>query len=133
MEIKLSPMHDENGVKKNVKRLLDAAGWFWWSIGASMYGKGGTSDLHALKNGVFLAIETKFGRNKPTELQKAFLNSINAETGFGFVVSEKNIEWFATFLDQFGKETDSVMTEKKMSNEGGATLLDAIRALQVLI
>jgi len=132
-EIKLSSMRDENGVKKNVKKLLDTAGWFWWTIAGSPFGKGGASDICALKNGVFIAIETKFGSNKPSALQKAFLESINAETGFGFVVNEKNIEWFRTFLDRFGQETDSVVTDKKMSSEGGATLLDAIRALQALI
>lgn len=132
-EVKLSPMRDENGVKKNVKKLLDAHGWFWWTIAGSPFGKGGASDICALKNGVFLAIETKFGYNKPSALQKAFLESINAESGFGFVVSDKNIDWFQTFLEQFGKETELVASESKMSNEGGATLVDAIRALQALI
>lgn len=132
-DVKLSPMRDENGVKKNVKKLFDHHGWYWWSIGASMYGKGGVSDFHALKNGVFLAVETKFGKKKPTNLQRAFLESICAGNAFGFIVSDRNIEWLATFLEQFGKETDLVMAEKKMSNEGGATLVDAIRALQELI
>lgn len=126
-------MKNENDVKRKVKKLLDQHGWFWWSIGASMYGKGGTSDLHALKNGVFLAIETKFGSNKPTALQKGFLESINAESAFGFVVSEKNIDWLEAFLDDFGKETELVAGQEKMSNEGGARLIDAIRALQAMI
>lgn len=133
IDIKLSPMRDENGVKKNVKKLLDHYKYFWWSNAASMYGKGGVSDICAIKNGLFLAIETKFGYRKPTDLQRAFLESINAETGYGFVVSEKNIEWFQVFLEQFGKEVDLVAAEQKMSHEGGATLIDAIRALQALI
>lgn len=126
-------MKNENDVKKRVKKLLEQHGWFWWAIGASMYGKGGTSDIHALKSGVFLAIETKFGRNTITPLQRGFLESINAEGGFAFVVNEKNVEWLQTFLKKFGDETDRVAAEKQMSHEGGATLLDAIRALQALI
>lgn len=126
-------MKNEKDVKKRTKALLDKHGWFWWMVPANGYGKSGISDIHALKGGVFLAIETKFGTNKPTALQVGFLNSINAENSFGFVVNDQNLDWLDTFLDQFRKETDLVASEKKMSNEGGATLVDAIRALQALI
>lgn len=123
----------EKDVKKQIKKLLDAHGWFWWMPPANGYGKVGISDLNALKNGVFLAVEAKFGSNKPTPMQKAFLESINAESGFGFVVNDANIDAFETFLVNFGEQTDLVAKEQKMSNEGGATLIDAIRALQALI
>lgn len=126
-------MKNENDVKRKVKKLLDKHDWFWWTVAASMYGKGGASDIMALKNGVFLAIETKFGYKKPTALQRGFLESVCAENAFGFVVNDKNIDWLEAFLEDFGKETDNVAAEEKMSNEGGARLLDAIRALQALI
>lgn len=126
-------MESEKDVKKRVKQLLDQHKWFWWMIPANGYGRSGASDFHALKNGVFLAIETKFGSNKPTAMQRGFLESINAESAFGFVVSDANIDWLEAFLDDFGKETDLVAGQEKMSNEGGARLLDAIRALQALI
>lgn len=124
---------NEKDVKAQVKKLLDKYGWFWWMPPANGYGRVGISDFHALKNGVFLAIETKFGSNKPTVHQKAFLESINAESAFGFVVSDSNIGAFETFLVNFGEQTDLVAKEQKMSNEAGATLIDAIRALQALI
>jgi hypothetical protein len=82
-EIKLKSMRDEKGVKENVKRLLDAFDWFWWMPPANGYGKVGVSDFHAIKDGVFLAIETKFGSNKPTHHQRAFLETINAARGMG--------------------------------------------------
>jgi hypothetical protein len=126
-------MKNEKDVKAKVKKLLDKHSWFWWMPPANGYGKVGISDFHALKNGVFLAIETKFGSNKPTAHQRAFLESVNAEHAFAFVVSDSNIEWFEAFLEDFGKETDLVAAEKKMSNDGGARLVDAIRALQALI
>jgi hypothetical protein len=126
-------MRNEKDVKAAVKKLLDKHNWFWWMPPANGYGQAGISDFHALKSGVFLAIETKFGTNKPTANQRAFLESINAEHAFGFVVSDGNIGWLEAFLDDFGKETELVSTEEKMSNEGGARLVDAIRALQALI
>lgn len=126
-------IRNEKDVKARVKKLLDAHNWFWWMPPANGFGKVGVSDFHALKNGVFLSIETKFGSNKPTAHQKAFLESINAETGMGFVVNEQNLEHLEAFLTDFGGQTDLVAKEGKMSNEAGARLVDAIRALQALI
>lgn len=126
-------MANEKIVKAKVKKLLTTHGWFWWMIPANGYGKSGVSDFHAIKNGVFLAIETKSGTNKPTPMQKGFLESINSESAFGFVVNEETLEWLEVFLEDFGAETDRVAAEQQMSNEGGARLLDAIRNLQILI
>lgn len=133
IEVKLKPMRDEKGVKENVKRLLDAFGYFWWMPPANGFGKVGVSDFHALKNGVFIAIETKFGSNKPTVHQKAFLESVQACEAFAFVVTDKNLEWLKSFLDDFQGQTDLVASEQKMSNDAGARMLDAIRALTELI
>lgn len=132
-EVKLKPMRDEKGVKENVKRLLDHYGWFWWMPPANGFGKVGVSDFHALKNGVFLAIETKFGSNKPTVHQKAFLESVQACDAFGLVVNDKNLEHLNWFLKDFQGQTDMVATEQKMSNEAGARMVDALRALMALI
>lgn len=131
-EVKLKPMRDEKGVKENIKRLLDHHGWFWWMPPANGYGKAGISDFHALKNGVFMSIEAKFGSNKPTVHQKAFLESVHSCDAFGFVVNEKNLEHFSWFLTDFQGQTDLVATEQKMSNEAGARLVDALRALMAL-
>ena len=126
-------MKKEKEVKSKVKKLLDRFGWFWFMPPANAYGKSGISDFIALKSGVMLAIETKFGTNKPTAMQKAFLESINAESAFGFVVNDLNLPQLEIFLQNFGEQTELVATEKKMSNEAGATMVDAIRALQALI
>jgi hypothetical protein len=126
-------MKNEKDVKKKVKALLDKFGWFWWCPPANAYGRSGISDFHALKNGVFLAIETKFGSNKPTAMQLGFLNSINAESAFAFVVNETNLDWLEAFLEDFGAQAELVAGEGKMANDAGARLVDAIRALQAMI
>ena len=84
-------MKNEKDVKAKVKKLLDQYKWFWFMPPANAYGRSGIADILALKAGVFLAIETKFGSNKPTALQIGFLNSITAESGYGFVVNDQNL------------------------------------------
>lgn len=126
-------MRDEKDVKKAIKKLLDKFGWFWWMVPANGYGKSGVSDIHALKAGVFLAIEAKFGSNKPTALQIGFLNSINAEDAYGFVVNDKNLDELEAFLFNFDEQAKEVATNQRMNNEAGARLIDAIRELQALI
>jgi Holliday junction resolvase len=126
-------MKNEKDVKAKVKKLLDKFGWFWFMPPANAYGRSGISDIIALKAGVMLAIETKFGANKPTAMQVAFLNSVNAESAFAFVVNEGNLNWLEVFLEDFNSQTDLVATEGKMANDAGARLVDAIRALQALI
>ena len=125
-------MKNEKDVKKRVKALFDKYDYFWWMVPANGYGKSGVSDFHAIKDGVFLAVETKFGSNKPTELQRAFLESINANTAYGFVVNDKNLDWLEVFLRNFNEQAEEVATNQRMSHEAGASLIDAIRALQAL-
>jgi len=97
---------NEGDVKKQVKKLLDAHRWFWWMPGANGFGKTGVSDFCALRNGVFLGVETKFGKNKPTTRQVAFLQSVNVENGIGLVVNEKTLDTFHQWLELFDQSTD---------------------------
>lgn len=126
-------IRNEKGVKDHVKKLLTTHDWFWWMPPANGFGKVGISDVQAIKAGVFMSVETKYGDNKLTHHQRAFLESVNAESGFGFVVSEKTIGAFESFLVNFNDSVREVAANKQMPNEAGAALLDAIRALQALI
>ena len=126
-------MRNEKDVKAKVKKLLDKYGWFWWCPPANGFGVSGISDFNAVKDGVFMAVETKFGSNKPTAMQGAFLRSINQESCFGFVVNENTLEWLDTFLEEFERSKIDVSEKKAMAHESGAALIDAIRALQALI
>lgn len=123
----------EKDVKKRVKQLLDQHNWFWWMTPANGFGKSGVSDFSAIRGGVFLAVETKFGSNKPTALQVGYLNSITAESGFGFVVSDRTIGAFEEWLVCFDRATAAVAGEAKPTNEDGAAMLDAMRTLTELL
>ncbi len=122
-------MTNEGMVKKAVKKLLDRHEWFWWMTPANGFGKSGISDFCAIKHGVFIAIETKYGTNKPTPMQKAYLGSVMAQKGFAFVVSDRNIDALEKWLVAFDSSVQSVAENKQVSHEDGAGMLDAINAL----
>jgi Holliday junction resolvase len=130
--MKIKTYRDEKDVKREIKRLLDKFGWFWWMPPANGFGKAGISDINTIKDGVFMAIEAKFGSNKPTVMQRAFLESVRTAGGYGFVVNEKNIDALEIFLTDFQEQTELVRTNQQMSNEAGARMVDALRVLMAL-
>jgi hypothetical protein len=117
---------NEGDVKKQVKRLLDKHNWFWFMPPANGYGRTGIADILAIRGGVFLAIETKFGKNKPTPMQIGFLQSIMAEQGYGFVVCDRRVAWLQSWLEAFDKATDASSKKQAIPSEDGAMLLNAI-------
>lgn len=125
-------MKNEKDVKKKVKAIFDKHDWFWWMPPANAYGKSGTSDFHALKNHVFMVVETKFGSNKPTPLQIGFLNSIRSDEqgGYAFVVNEQNISWLDQFLESFGVATAAQSRKEPVPEEHGSRMINALHQLQ---
>jgi hypothetical protein len=119
----------EAHVKDDAKAILSKYEWFWFMPPSNAYGKSGISDFIALKAGTFLAIETKFGSNKPTAQQVGFLNSIRANDGFAFVVNEKNLTWLDHFLESFDIATAAASMKEPVPPEHGARMLDCIREL----
>jgi hypothetical protein len=121
---------NEGNVKADVKKLLDKHQWFHWMPPANGYGKTGISDIHAVKQGMFMVIETKFGRNKATAQQIGFLESVNACEHFAFVVNEKNLSWLKVYLDHLDTMIEYFAKTGKMpAVEQGGPALDAIKAL----
>lgn len=119
----------EAHVKDDVKALLDKHGWFWFMPPANAYGKSGIADIIALKRGTFLAVETKFGSNKPTAQQVGFLNSVRACDGFAFVVNEKVLAWLDAFLESFDIAAEARMKRQEVPPEHGARMLNALAEL----
>lgn len=117
---------DESDVKKQVKNLLDRYEWFWWMPPSNAFGKSGISDFNALHSGVFIAIETKFGKNTPTTMQRGFLHSIQAESGFGFIVNETRIGALETWLAAFACATAATSRGEQPTPEDGAAMLNAL-------
>jgi hypothetical protein len=124
---------NESDVKKQVKKLLTKHGWFWWMPPANAFGRSGISDINAIKAGVFLAIETKFGKNQPTIMQKSFLVSVQSESGFAFVVDETRVEWLDTWLATFDRSVECAAKKEPVDKEDVITLINAVRALSLEI
>jgi len=85
-------IHNEAGVKRVVRRVLDKARAFSFMPPANSYGKSGISDIIALKYGKVVFIETKYGYNKPTTNQLVFGEQVSNQGGAVFVViNERNL------------------------------------------
>ena len=85
-------MKNERDVKAAVKEILKAAGAWWFMPVASGYGRQGIPDFIACVDGKFLAIETKFGGNTTSPLQKRELEAIELANGTALVIDEGNVQ-----------------------------------------
>jgi hypothetical protein len=126
----------EGDVKKGVKLILNKHGWFWWMPPAAMYAKTGISDFNALKDHVFMAIETKHADNKPTKNQEGFLASVLSSGGYAFVVNEDRLPILDAFLTAFAAATQRTHAalaagekEAKVSESDAQLMVNCIRSL----
>lgn len=127
--INVSKVKNEKGVKTLIRDLLNTHGWFTWMPGANGYGTQGVSDHLAIKNGVFLVVEAKFGTNKPKPVQKGFAAQIMANDGFAFCVNERNIDHFAWWLESFEIATQHQLAGLEVPQEHGSRMLNSISVL----
>jgi hypothetical protein len=114
----MSTMKSEKDVKAAVKKLLTAAGAYYFMPATHGYGASGVPDIVACLNGRFIGIECKFGTNKPTALQVKNLDGITQAGGIALVINEANLETLSdiTNLGKYDFEYDFV----------GSTLNDAV-------
>lgn len=90
----------EKKVKNKVVAVLKQHGaYYFYPIGGA-YSAGGVPDIVACHRGVFIGIECKAGKNKPTKLQERNLDMIRAAGGIALVVNEQNIGDVAEILTQ---------------------------------
>lgn len=130
--LNVSKIRKESGVKDLIKRLLNYHGWFTWMPAANGYGAQGVCDHLALKDGIFIAIEAKFGTNKPSALQCSFAGQIIANGCFAFCVNERNIDHLAYWLESFQFSIawqQAGNDPETLPQEHGSRLLNAIAAL----
>ena len=82
----------ENAVKKQVRKILDEMGIYYFFPPANGYGRAGIPDIIGCCLGRFIAIECKAGKNTTTALQERELQRIADAGGFAFVATETNQE-----------------------------------------
>ena len=88
----------ENDVKADVKELLTKYGWTHWANSAGPHSVPGIEDRSALRRGMFLAVESKFGKRELTVLQQNRLDAVAAAGGYVWVARETNLEAFEMLL-----------------------------------
>ena len=121
--------NEQKSVKPIIRKLLTQHGWFWWATPATMYSQSGITDLCAVKAGMFMAVEAKFGRNDPSPTQMGYLNSVRAESHFAFVVRETTLDAFGKFLGALDASIACASKGEVPPPEIGAGMLDAIKEL----
>lgn len=87
----------ESRVKKQCVALLESCGAYYFFPVTGGYGRSGIPDIIVCYRGLYLAIECKAGKNKPTALQEAEMLKIRNAGGTTLVIREDNInelqEW----------------------------------------
>ena len=122
----------EADVKVDVKEVLEKHGWFWWMPPSNTYGTAGISDFHAVKNRLFMAVETKRGTKqpKPTANQIAFLQKMRDAGHFAFVVNEDRVKHLDAFLGSFEIATQATQKKQEVPPEHGSQMINCMRELQ---
>ena len=92
-------MKNEADVKKRVKQILKELGAWWYMPVPSGYGVQGIPDFIVCYKGLFVAIETKYGKNKPTKWQDIRLDEIAKHQGLALVINEENVEGLAEIME----------------------------------
>ena len=98
-------MTPEGIVKRDVKKVLEAAGvWYFMPVSNGM-GRHGIPDFICCVDGQFLAIETKAGKGQTTALQARELENIEAHGGIAVVVREYGIDALRTIINEIKENT----------------------------
>ncbi len=81
----------EEWVKERVKDILKFYKVYYFMPRAGNFGSSGVPDFVVCIAGMFLAIETKAGNNKPTDLQLSQIDKIRESRGTAVIINETNL------------------------------------------
>ena len=85
----------ETALVKTVIEYLSLRGWLSWrnntgrlKVGQRLvsFGRVGSGDVFAVRDGVFLSVECKMPGRQPTEHQREWIDSVNRHGGMAMVV-----------------------------------------------
>lgn len=83
---------NERDVKANIKEACLLAGAYYAMPHQAGYGQAGVPDFLICYRGEFIAVEAKFGTNKPTAHQTEQIRKIKDAGGTALVINEKNLD-----------------------------------------
>lgn len=99
-------MTPEKKVKTKVTAILKKFGAYYFYPVTGGYGNSGVPDIIACYRGVFIGIECKAGKNKPTDLQVKNLHAIAESGGEALVVNETTTEKVGDLLVEIDKRVE---------------------------
>ena len=91
-------MTPEAKVKARVVKLLKEHKIYYFFPATHGFGRSGVPDIICCYNSLFMGIECKAGKNKPTALQEKEMRKIREAGGVTFVINEYNISDLARWL-----------------------------------
>ncbi len=101
----------EKRVKDKVVSALKAEGAYYFFPATHGFGRSGVPDVIACVNGLFLAIECKAGKNKPTALQVREIESIRLAGGVAVVVNETNWDTLPELIRKLKQGTSIIKSD----------------------
>lgn len=93
---------------------------------ANGFGTLGVSDFNCVKDSVFMVIETKFGKNRPTALQRNFAAQIIANECLAFCVDQEMLGVLDIFLENFTAAAACQRKNLPVPDDVGARMMNAI-------
>jgi hypothetical protein len=104
--------NETTAVKDPIKKMLKARGIQHITITTNGFGSSGWPDICFLYRGVFVGIECKFGKNKPSALQEQKLDYIKAQGGIAMLVNEENVGDVGSILNFVDGATREAIIDK---------------------
>jgi Holliday junction resolvase len=117
--------NETTAVKNPIKKMLKARGIEHITITTGGFGSSGWPDICFLYRGIFVGIECKFGKNKPSALQEKRLDYIKAQGGIAMLANEENVgdvEFILKQIDVFWLDTFAMDRIKDACFKGNVKL-----------
>ena len=91
-------MTPEAKVKKKAVQILKELSAYYFYPVTGGYGRSGVPDIIVCYRGLFIGIECKAGKNKPTPLQENNMHHIHKAGGIALVINEDNVSRLSRIL-----------------------------------
>ena len=91
-------MTPEAKVKRRITAKLKDMGAYYFYPMTGGYGRSGVPDIIVCYRGLFIGIECKAGKNKPTPLQEKNMEDIHKAGGIALVINEDNVSRLSRIL-----------------------------------
>lgn len=105
----------EKRVKDKVVAILKQEGAYYFFPATHGFGRSGVPDIVACVNGLFLAVECKAGKNKPTTLQVREIERIRKADGVAVVVNEENWDMLPELIRKLKQGTSIIASAEGAS------------------